>query len=277
MVHQAQAWVEGVLRALGSQQRGQKWQCPAHARTGDHSVSLSVGTRDDGRAAWIRCHGGCTDRQVLTALKINFAHLGEPPPIEPERYVRLSRLAVGFPEPKEAEGSPRQLGFRHEAFHYFGQRHRKERMRHPVTGEKAMSWESRNERGEWVPGLLGAREVDMPLYRERDIVQGMASGEPILLVESESSVDALRGWYCTTWAGGASSPPLVTIRRVLLEHRPVVIIPDHDEAGMRCCQVLRNALPQAEVRIPDNVGEDAKDVYLRLGPREFYRWVRGRS
>lgn len=274
MIHAAQIWVEGVLKAMGSQQRGQKWQCPAHGRVGDHTVSLSVGTRDDGRAAWVKCHGGCSARDVLTAMKINFAHLGEPPPIDPERYVRLSRLAVGFPEPREAEGSPRELGYRHECFHLYGDRWRKERLRHPITREKSMMWESRNPAGEWVPGLLGAREADLPMYRERDISIGMASGETILLVESESSVDALRGWYATTWAGGAASPPLLTIRRVLYGHRPVVIIPDHDEAGLACGRNLAAALPAAVVMVSDAPGEDARDLYDRVGREEFAKRVR---
>lgn len=273
--HPAQVWIERVLAALGSAKRGAKWQCPAHGRTGEHSCSLGVGTRHDGNGAWIECHGGCRPQQVLAAMGLSMWHLENPPQIKPERFVRLKKLVVGFPAPKDPEGSPRQLGYRHETFHYYGHRHRKERLRHPQTGQKTLQWESQNDRGEWVPGLLGAREQDMPLYREPDIVQGMSAGEPILLVESESSVDALRGWYATTWAGGASSPPLTTIRRVLLDHRPVVIIPDNDEAGLKCSQKLSNALPNADIRIPDNDGEDAKDVFKRMSTAAFYRWVRG--
>lgn len=274
MTHPAEVWLVELLKALGSQQRGSKYQCPAHGRTGDHSASLGIGTRRDGRGAWIECHGGCSLAAVLGSLKLSNWHLERHPDTTPERYMRLRKIAHGFPPPKDPEGSPRELGYQFEAWHYYGDRARKERLRHPQTGKKIMQWESMNPRGEWVPGLLGTREIDLPLYREPDVVQGMAAGEPILLMESESSVDAIRGWYATTWAGGASSPPIERIHYLLRCHRPVVIIPDHDEPGILCGKKLARALPDAEVRLGEP-GEDAKDVYRRLGPREFRRWVRG--
>lgn len=272
--HPSETWLLGLLREIGSQQRGTKFQCPGHGRVGDHATSLAVGTRRDGRGAWVECHGGCSVGYVLHSVKLLQWHLQTPPNVTPEKYVRLCKIEKGFEPPKDPEGTPRELGYRFEAYHPYGDRARKERLRHPQTQKKIMQWESRNDHGEWVPGLLGTREIDLPLYRERDVLQGMAAGEPILIMESESSVDSIKDWYCTTWAGGASSPPVVRIHRVLGEHRPVVIIPDNDEAGLACRDKLINALPLAEVRI-GGPGEDAKDVYLRLGPREFRKWVRG--
>jgi hypothetical protein len=232
-------------------------------------VALAVGTRSDGTGAWVYCHAGCTAEQVLRALHLTRAHLRQAPPVTPQHHVEARRVKIGFPPPKAGSGSPRELGYRHEAFHYYGRSFRKERLRHPVTGAKTMQWEARNARGEWVPGLLGTREVDLPLYRERDVVKGIAMGETVLLVESESSVDALRGWYATTWAGGASSAPLSRIAQVLGEHDRVVVIADADSAGRRCAAQLRNALPLARIVQPDIDGEDARDLHARLGPRDF--------
>lgn len=270
--HPGQTWLEGLLRAVGSQRgpgRAGKWQCPAHARTGDHTVSLGVGSRRDGTGAWVVCHAGCSPHDVLRPLALTMAHLRQPPPVSPERHRDAMRVKSGFPTPKAGTGTPRELGYRFEAFHYYGDDFRKERLRHPVTGQKAMQWEARNHKGEWVPGLLGTREYDLPLYRERDVAIGIAMDEPVLLVESESSVDALKGWYATTWAGGAGSAPLETIHRVLGDYPRTVVIADHDDAGQRCARLLRQTLPLARVVQSDVPGEDAKDLFLRLGPDAF--------
>lgn len=269
-------WFEGVLRAAGSTcspGRGGKWQCPAHARDGEHSRSLAVGVRDgagqgEGRGVWVFCHAGCSAREVAAALGMSLDHLRRPPRISPQRWVRVRRVAVGFAAAK-AGGCPRSEGYRHERFHSYGHSVRLERLRHPVTGDKAMEWWARNDRGEWVPGLLGTREVDLPLYREHEVVAAVALGETVLLVESESSADALPGWYVTTWAGGAGSPPLERITELLADHPDVVIIADADAAGRSCAGRLSEALPRAAVLISEREGEDARDLYARLGADGF--------
>ena len=88
-----------------------------------------------------------------------------------------------------------------------------------------------------------------------------------MLCESESSCDALHGLYATTWAGGAASPPLETLRRVLGDV-DVVIVPDHDNAGLACLKRLTETLPHARALL-GRPGEDAKDLYLRLGHEAF--------
>ena len=56
---------------------------------------------------------------------------------------------------------------------------------------------------------------ELPLYHESDVRICAATGEPLFVVESESSVDALNkaGRDGTTWAGGAGTPPLAERRR----------------------------------------------------------------
>lgn len=269
----AQVWLEGALAAIGAAKGpgcAGKWQCPAHARDGEHSVALSVGTRRDGTGAWVMCHAGCSMHEVLRALNLTAAHLQRPPAVTPAQHVAAWRIPVGFPAPKAGtSGTDAELGYRFEAYHPYGDRFRKERLRHPRTGVKKMKWEVKNDKGEWVPGLLGAREADMPLYRERDIRAAIAMSEPVVLCESESSVDAMKGIYATTWAGGASSPPLETVARVLADYDRVVVIPDNDEAGLKCARILRGVLPRAAFIVSDVKGEDAKDLYRRLGVTEF--------
>lgn len=275
-------WFEGVLRAVGSTcspGRNGKWQCPAHARTGAHARSLAVGVRDGADTAagtgtagpdgvWVFCHAGCPARDVAAALGLNLDQLRRPPRISPARWVRCRRLPTGFPAPKDG-GCPRSEGYRHERFHHYGRDVRLERMRHPVTGNKAVGWWARNHRGEWVPGLLGTREADLPLYREHEVVAAVALGETVLLVESESSADALTGWYATTWAGGAGAPALPRLTELLADHPHVVIIGDADPSGRACTARLAEALPRAAVLISERDGEDARDLHTRLGPARF--------
>src|SRR5690606_11317112 len=122
------------------------------------------------------------------------------------------RLVRKFPPPK-AGGSPAERGFRFEAEHPYGDPKPiawKIRMRHPSSGAKEILWESLNPSGERVPGLLGRRQVDLPLYRIADVRKAKFLDEPIVICESESSVDALNraGIYATCWPGGAGDVPV---------------------------------------------------------------------
>lgn len=273
--HPAHVFIEAVLTAVKAHRVGTngKWQCPSHGREGEHTVALGVGTRRDGTGAWIVCHAGCDVGDILKGLGLTMPHLRQPPSVTPERHVTAMRVKVGFPPPKAGTGTPRELGYRHEAFHYYGDDHRKERLRHPTTGAKTMQWEARNWKGEWVPGLLGTREADLPLYREASVRQAMDAGETVILVESESSVDALKGWAATTWAGGAGSAPLETLHAVLGGYDRLLVIADHDDAGQRCARALRSALPNAVIGQSDTKGEDARDLYKRIGREEFAAMV----
>ena len=271
-------WIEGVLAAIGSVRSpgpAGKWQCPAHARVGEHAPSLALGVRDGG-GAWMYCHAGCTAKQICHALGMTLDHLARPQRLSAPAWVRARRLAVGFPAPKDT-GTPRSRGLRHEAFHHYGTRFRLERLRHPVTGEKAVEWEFRTDAASeaWMPGLNGTRVRDLPLYRETDLALAIGAGETVLVVESESSVDALNraGWYATTWAGGAGSPPLERVAALLAGHRPVVIVGDADEPGRRCSARLAEVLPRAVVLTSEREGEDARDLHTRLGAGGFAELV----
>ena len=109
---------------------------PAHARTGEHAPSLALGVRDDG-GVWVYCHAGCTAREVCAGLGLTLDQLRRRPRVSPRRWVSTRGLSVGFAAPK-AGGSPRSQGYRHEGFHYYGPDVRLERLRHPVTGNKAI-------------------------------------------------------------------------------------------------------------------------------------------
>src|SRR5690606_8442036 len=177
-------------------------QCPAHR---DESPSLSASTGSDGRVL-VHCHAGCSLESILGALRISPAHLFRSSSLSPQQHVDHLRLRVSFPPvARSPRGSRAMTGFRFEAAHDYGD-WRLIRSRHPRTGEKRLEWEHRGAGGAWIRGLGGADLSDLPLYNEKQVLMGAAAGETIVVVESESSVDALgrRGIYATTWAGGAA-------------------------------------------------------------------------
>jgi hypothetical protein len=142
------------------------------------------------------------------------------------------------------------------------------RWRLPGGGVKELLWETRLRDGTTVVGLLGTPERALPLYREREVAMAVAAGEPVLVVESESSVDALPGWYATTWAGGAGHVNLDRLCRVLGGHRGVVLVPDFDRAGLAAARRMLTAGlgPGVLVGVP---GEDGRDLWRRLGRERF--------
>lgn len=268
-----------LLRALGSKRIGKKWQCPAHGLTGDHGLSLTTGTGTDGRAL-VFCHAGCDWKSILKALRLPGTALRVAPPTPPAKHARAYLRDVAFPPPKASEGgSPEQRGFRFESEHAYGDDVWLVRLR-SKSGAKEVTWESRNlSTGERCPGLFGRRTKDLPLYREREIRQAIGAGEPVLLVESESSVDALcrAGWYATTWAGGAGSPNLARLRDVLFvenesggrgAYPQLVVVPDYDAPGLECLDKLNDAGLLAHL-LHGDPGEDAKDMLLRVGRDTF--------
>ena len=272
------AWFEELLAAAGSARVGGKWQCPAHGLAGEHSTSLRLARGHGGRAL-LFCHGGCDWRDVLRALMLSPDTLWTQPATSPARHARFYLRRMKFPAPKLAGngGTRAKRGFRFEAEHPYAAWDDvrtpiawKLRYRHPGTGAKEVFWESLNPRGERVPGLLGRPQADLALYLQHDLAPALAAGERIVLVESESSVDALvrAGLYATTWCGGAADPPLRQLVHVLGGHADVLIVPDNDDAGRRAGDAVAAALPRARTRLGEP-GEDARDLLTRLGPAGF--------
>ena len=100
-----------------------------------------------------------------------------------------------------------------------------------------------------------------------------AAGETVVLCESESSCDALHGVYATTWAGGAGKPsagdPRPGPRRTSTSSSfPTTTTPD-SPASTRLVAVLAHSR-----LLIGEPGEDAKDVYARLGHHLFEQALR---
>ena len=268
-----------VLHAAGSAQVRKKWQCPVHAATGEHSPSLSVSRGREG-GVLLFCHAGCKWDDILRALVLPMSAMWTPPATPGDRHAQTYLRRLKFPPPKRDDaGDSAGWVAASIAEHPYGEPTPfawKVRERNSA-GVKRMRWESLNPKGERVPGLLSRREADLPLYRERDVRMAVAADEPVLLVESESSVDALvkAGHYATTWAGGASSPPVERIADLLGSHPGTLLIPDHDDAGIACAEKLVRAHAVRHLLLGEP-GEDARDLLARLGASAFLDLVKER-
>lgn len=259
----AYTWLMGLLDEVGSQPKGRRVrQCVAHC---DSSPSMSVRCYPDGSAS-LRCFAGCTTQQMLRALHLTSLRLRRPAPVSPAEYVRMTGTSLKFPPLDNGGGHPATRGYRIEAVHPYGPA-QLVRYRHPTTRHKELAWETLRG-GRAIPGLFGVTLADLPLYREREVLQAVALGEPVLLVESESSVDALRGWYATTWAGSAWAVQVDRLARVLGGYGRLVVIPDNDKAGHACLATLDRASLAQHVLMPA-AGQDARDLHDRYGRAAF--------
>lgn len=265
LVHPGE-WLARLLTVTGSGtlDHGRTYQCPAHP---DEAPSLSlVGARGEPRR-FPRCFAGCTVASIAHALRIPTAYLLRPPDVDPVRYAATRNIVIAYPA-VQAPGGPGSAGLRLDAIHLYGDAFRLLRYRHPVTGKKAIEWERHDGRS-WIPGLGGTPTKALPLYRETEARMAVGAGELLVVVESESSADAIcsAGIYATTWAGGASTPNLPLLAR-LRDHRALVLCPDNDPPGLTCAQQVQGVLPNARLLLPPP-GQDARDLLTTAGPRVF--------
>ncbi|MEK8107426.1 hypothetical protein NKG94_23915 [Micromonospora sp. M12] len=129
----------------------------------------------------------------MAALKVPMARLFSPASRPAADFARMVGLSLDFPPVStvsgRGRGSPGARGYRLVAAHDYGQ-HVLYRWRN-AAGKKDLIWESRTPNGD-VPGLMGTPLTALPLYREREVRMAVGAGEPVVVVESESSVDAAR-------------------------------------------------------------------------------------
>ena len=181
----------------------------------------------------MKCHAGCDWKAILASLSLPARHLYTPPPVTAAAYAKAYCPQITFPElVRHAGRSLKADGYHLAAIHDYGPDHRV--MRHRKGSKKEMVWESRPPPR--APGYLdcsGTPTESLPIYREKDIQKAVAMGETVLIGGVQSSVDALKGWYATTWAGGAKSVKVDALLGVLAGYDRIVVIPDHDLPGMR--------------------------------------------
>lgn len=214
-------------RLPGHRRSGHGWvaRCPAHD---DRHESLSVGMGRDGRVL-LKCHAGCDAKDIVAELGIAWTDLFPDPPAA--RTARGGRIVAEY-DYVDAEGTLLYQAVRKEP--------------------KAFLQRQPDGHGGWTWNLKGVERV---LYRLPALLQAIAAGRTVFVVEGEKDVHTLEahGFIATTQAGGAGKWQ-DSFSRVLAGAR-VVLVPDNDPPGQQhMAEVAASLVPLAaevrEVRLP---------------------------
>jgi putative DNA primase/helicase len=210
-----------LVRALEARRSGANWmaRCPAHD---DKNPSLSI--RDAGGKVLLRCHAGCTQRDVIDALKTR-----------------------GVWQPQHAENQ------RIVATYDYTDEHGN--LLYQVVRYQPKGFKQRQPDGcgGWI-WRKGARQV---LYRLPEVLEAPI----VFLTEGEKDAETLRGhgFVATTNAGGAKAPWLPSYTETLAG-REVILIPDSDAPGRQRGLSIARALVGRVVRLVVFEVEGAKDI-----------------
>lgn len=238
------------LKGVKKTSNGFEARCPAHD---DHRASLSIREGRDGKII-LKCHAECAPEAVCSAIGIEMKDLF------PARngHVAKSRIVDTYDYTDETGKMIFQcVRFEPKDF----------RQRRPDTN------------GSWVWNLKEVRRV---LYRLPDVLQAVASGELIILVEGEKDVASLvNNGFCGTcnpmgagkWEDGYTET---------LRGADVVILPDNDEPGRKHAQLVASKLSGVAKRVrvatlPDVANgmdarvKDASDFFGAGGTAEEMR------
>jgi len=213
---------ESIARALEARRSGAGWmgKCPAHD---DRNPSLSI-READGKVL-LHCHAGCTQRDVIDALKAKG--------LWPKRQVTQRRAIVATYDYGDEAGNVLYQVVRTEPKGFFQRRS--------------------DGHGGWI-NKKSKRQV---LYHLREIVEAPI----VFVVEGEKDVETLRdqGFVATTNAGGAEVPWLPEFTEALAG-REVILIPDNDRPGRERAARIARALLGRVTRLVILELESAKDV-----------------
>jgi putative DNA primase/helicase len=230
-----------LLRSVRKSGAGFIACCPGHE---DRHQSLSIATGADDRIL-LKCHAGCPAEQIMEALGLTLADL------MPERQDHASKEIAATYDYVGPEGS---LVF--QVVRYLPKDFRQRR----PDGSGGWEWK------------LG--DTQRVLYHLPQLLEAIAAGRRVLLVEGEKDVHTLEamGFVATTNAGGAGKWTEGYTRALTGAH--VAILPDNDEPGRHHAKLVAAALQgrAASVKIVELPGlpekGDVSDWAIRGGTAE---------
>ncbi len=203
-----------------------KWMalCPAHD---DRKHSLSIRVGKEGRAV-MHCHAGCSVVAVVTALGLTMTDLfadteprgnGAAPVVAKAQGVTTRAKLIKTYDYYDADGNALFQACRFEP--------------------KDFRQRRRNGNGEWIWNLDGVTPV---LYRLPEIIEAVAMGRQVIVVEGEKDADTLvaLGYEATTSPMGAGK--WRDDYGAVLAGADVVILPDNDEVGHAHARTIADSL-----------------------------------
>ena len=238
--------------------KGWSAQCPAHE---DRKPSLSITEGDDGRAL-VKCHAGCTAKEVCSAVGLKLADLMPADSLAVSTPTQSRRTSKSGQSRRRDSGKPAKTyktGKR--AIQALERKH----------GKRSAFWTYHNADGEPVGVIarwdtaagkeirpvarcgdrwtIGGMPEPRPLYRLPDL----ASADRVYITEGEKAAEAARaiGLAATTSAHGSQCADKTDWSP--LAGKECVILPDHDEPGREYADtvaaILAQLTPPAVVRV----------------------------
>lgn len=230
-IHDVLSRLDGIKKIPG----GFMARCPSHA---DGSPSLHVSEGDDGRVL-LFCHAGCPTESILVALNSEWTDLFADAPAAPTRR----------PEVVQRYDYTDELGT----------------LLYQVERMSPKGFRQRRPDGDggWAYSLNGTRRV---LYRLPEVLDAVAQGRRIFVVEGEKDADALvrAGEAATTAPQGAGKWSKVPDAAAVLAGAAVTVIADADKAGRRHGEEVAASLRAAGCAVELRGAKVGKDVAEHL-------------
>lgn len=142
-----------------------------------------------------------------------------------------------------------------------------------ATGDSKKFYQFHWDGNDWVAGMPYEIKADIPIYRYQDVRDAIASGQPIVIVEGESTANSLwdLGIAATTTIGGSKKYRSYGKNyKSDLEGASIILAPDRDKAGVAHMEEVAKdfsdaqwlrAYPKSPVWscLPDDGGLDLDD------------------
>jgi hypothetical protein len=237
----------------GVKQSGTNWYARCPCRADDMNPSLSIGEGRDGRVL-ATCHRGnpCSLDEICKAMGITANDLF---PDKDEVEVKV---------PVKAEKLNKNLAlvatydYRDELGELLFQKQRFV----DENGKKTFRQRKPDGEGGWTYQL---GEVPRVLYRLPQVVNAIANGKSIWVVEGEKDADTLveAGYEATTMPNGAGT--WLEIHTEAVAGANIFLISDNDEVGQKhaldVAETLRQAGCKVKIGIPPEGYKDITDLY----------------
>ena len=210
---------------------------------GDQNPSLSI-CDEDGKLL-LKCHGGCSQHDVWSAVR----DLG----LLPQRSEWVEPLVirpinghhpapVQIPRPVQFPPPPVQLHLTQEweyADEHGSVLFVKQRFRTTDAKGKTYKLLRVMEDGSRQASMVGAKVIP---YRLSDVLEAKLQGKPVFIAEGEKAADALAsiGVFTSTSHTGAGSWPAANSHWFADMH--IVLVPDNDAPGYRYASLVASAL-----------------------------------
>lgn len=225
----ASAAVRRVLESLkGVQEKHGYWValCPAHK---DSTASLSISDGDKG--AVLYCHAGCQPRDIVVAAGLQWGELFH-------EQLERANGKHDDPDPRNRKRLVKTYDYTDEHGQLLYQACRYE--------PKTFSQRRPDGAGNWIENLRDTRRV---LYRLPDVIEAVAMGRTVYVVEGEKDADALvaLGFSATTNAMGAGK--WRDEYAAMLAGADVVVLPDNDDPGRAHAEKVAATLTEKGARV----------------------------